>query len=301
MDSGNSGSLQSSSGGDGGGGGGDVNPSAHFNRIPIVQPRSNFFDPSSFSQPLNPNPTPMYNLDSLWSGNQNSNPIYDLESQQPQDPYLNPNRVDEKLGVTMKNPKKRTRASRRAPTTVLTTDTTNFRQMVQEFTGIPAAPFSASPSSSPFARRLDLYTGIAPVLPLRPSAQKIQVQQPSYTTTTSSFQFQLHPSETHGLTKQPLNLSNLQNQMFPFHSLSQSTLPQQINLTERENHPSEHPDAFLSSSSTSLKRWRGQDENMMNFEGRNGNSQNVVVSLRNDDDGDDQLPGNEDSWICPSD
>ncbi|CAL9062253.1 unnamed protein product [Musa banksii] len=53
--------------------------------------------------------------------------------------------------------KKRSRASRRAPTTVLTTDTSNFRAMVQEFTGIPSPPFAASPSSS-FARaRLDLF------------------------------------------------------------------------------------------------------------------------------------------------
>ncbi|RRT77642.1 hypothetical protein B296_00020908 [Ensete ventricosum] len=53
--------------------------------------------------------------------------------------------------------KKRSRASRRAPTTVLTTDTSNFRAMVQEFTGIPSPPFADSPSSS-FARaRLDLF------------------------------------------------------------------------------------------------------------------------------------------------
>ncbi|URE19547.1 VQ motif [Musa troglodytarum] len=53
--------------------------------------------------------------------------------------------------------KKRSRASRRAPTTVLTTDTSNFRAMVQEFTGIPSPPFAASRSSS-FARaRLDLF------------------------------------------------------------------------------------------------------------------------------------------------
>ncbi|MQM14298.1 hypothetical protein Taro_047229 [Colocasia esculenta] len=49
--------------------------------------------------------------------------------------------------------KKRSRASRRASTTVLTTDTSNFRAMVQEFTGLPAPPFS----SSPFPRsRFDL-------------------------------------------------------------------------------------------------------------------------------------------------
>ncbi|XP_075494194.1 uncharacterized protein LOC142531809 [Primulina tabacum] len=54
-----------------------------------------------------------------------------------------------------RNTKKRSRASRRAPTTVLTTDTSNFRAMVQEFTGIPAPPFT---SSSLYQRsRLDLY------------------------------------------------------------------------------------------------------------------------------------------------
>ncbi|KAI3718001.1 hypothetical protein L1987_69978 [Smallanthus sonchifolius] len=292
MDSGNSGSLQSSSDGDGGG---EVNHSTHFNHTPILQPSSNFFDPSSLSQSLNPNPNLMYNLDSLWSRNSNSNPIYDL------DPYLNPNPVDdgninpdsgpEKFGVATKNPKKRTRASRRAPTTVLTTDTTNFRQMVQEFTGIPPAPFSGSSSSSAFSRRIDLYAGgNTPVHPLRPSAQKIQLQQPSYlnsgTATTSNFH--LPPSETHGFTKHPLNLSNLQNQMLPFQSLSQTTLMQQINASERENQRSETPSVFPSS----LKRWRGQDENLMNFERVNGSSQNVVVSIS---DG-DQLPGNEDSW-----
>ncbi|XP_020113763.1 mucin-5AC-like [Ananas comosus] len=44
--------------------------------------------------------------------------------------------------------RKRTRASRRAPTTVLTTDTTNFRAMVQEFTGIPSPPFAAAAAAA---------------------------------------------------------------------------------------------------------------------------------------------------------
>ncbi|KQJ98225.1 nuclear envelope pore membrane protein POM 121 [Brachypodium distachyon] len=43
--------------------------------------------------------------------------------------------------------RKRTRASRRAPTTVLTTDTSNFRAMVQEFTGVPSPPFAPTASS----------------------------------------------------------------------------------------------------------------------------------------------------------
>ncbi|KAI4321400.1 hypothetical protein MLD38_034784 [Melastoma candidum] len=80
----------------------------------------------------------------------------------------------------VKNPRKRTRASRRAPTTILTTDTENFRAMVQEFTGFPAPPFSGS-------RKLDLFGSgsifrmnprgpdlLGHMNPLRPSAQKFQ-------------------------------------------------------------------------------------------------------------------------------
>ncbi|KAL5219075.1 hypothetical protein ABZP36_019759 [Zizania latifolia] len=73
-----------------------------------------------------------------------------------------------------KPPKKRPRASRRPPTTVLTTDTSNFRAMVQEFTGFPAPPFVAGP---PPAVRPRLLGGGGPstVLPpflLRPSPLK---------------------------------------------------------------------------------------------------------------------------------
>lgn len=39
--------------------------------------------------------------------------------------------------------RKRGRALRRAPTTVLNTDLTNFRAMVQQFTGAPTTPFSS--------------------------------------------------------------------------------------------------------------------------------------------------------------
>lgn len=68
-----------------------------------------------------------------------------------------------------KNPRKRTRASRRAPTTVLTTDTSNFRAMVQEFTGIPSSPFSAAASPLLSRRLTDLLAGPSSVGPsLRP-------------------------------------------------------------------------------------------------------------------------------------
>ncbi|KAL2242248.1 UNVERIFIED_CONTAM: VQ motif-containing protein 22 [Sesamum indicum] len=85
--------------------------------------------------------------------------------------------LNQMSSVVIKNPKKRTRASRRAPTTVLKTDTANFRQMVQEFTGIPADPFSASH----YSRRPDVFSALrpgtrfdplGPLYPLRPSPQK---------------------------------------------------------------------------------------------------------------------------------
>ncbi|RLN03326.1 verprolin-like [Panicum miliaceum] len=51
------------------------------------------------------------------------------------------------LAAPARGSRKRARASRRAPTTVLTTDTSNFRAMVQEFTGIPAPPFASAARS----------------------------------------------------------------------------------------------------------------------------------------------------------
>lgn len=44
-------------------------------------------------------------------------------------------------GRVGKAARRRSRASRKTPTTVLNTDTTNFRAMVQQFTGVPTVPF----------------------------------------------------------------------------------------------------------------------------------------------------------------
>ncbi|XP_055820975.1 uncharacterized protein LOC129889615 [Solanum dulcamara] len=80
----------------------------------------------------------------------------------------------------VKNPRKRSRASRRAPTTVLTTNTTNFRQMVQEFTGIPTSPFTGSA----YTRRFDLFSNVNSAMKrsahldtLWSSTQKVQNSQ----------------------------------------------------------------------------------------------------------------------------
>ncbi|CAJ1971633.1 unnamed protein product [Sphenostylis stenocarpa] len=49
-------------------------------------------------------------------------------------------------GRVSKPMRRRSRASRRTPTTLLNTDTTNFRAMVQQFTGAPSAPDLFGPS-----------------------------------------------------------------------------------------------------------------------------------------------------------
>ncbi|GKA27079.1 VQ motif-containing protein [Tanacetum coccineum] len=253
MDSGNSGSLPSSSGGDGGGD--DVYDDSRRNDQTLFAmqqpnlPPSSFFDTTSFSQQnhlINPNPNitnPMYNLDSLWTRNPNQNPnpnpVFNA-----QNPVFNQNPVEPDGGPAKVNPKKRTRASRRAPTTVLTTDTTNFRQMVQEFTGIPNAPFAAtSSSSSPFTRQhhLNLYNNSTST-----------VQRPSYMNmnATNTSIFSLPPSDIPSFTKQPLNLSHLQNQLFPF---------QTVQVGENRY--------LEGSTSTSVKKfWRGESENMGNVQ-----------------------------------
>ncbi|KAJ4705647.1 VQ motif-containing protein [Melia azedarach] len=52
-------------------------------------------------------------------------------------------------GRVSKPARRRSRASRRTPTTLLNTDTTNFRAMVQQFTGGPTAPFPSAPPQHP--------------------------------------------------------------------------------------------------------------------------------------------------------
>ncbi|KAL4332382.1 hypothetical protein GQ457_07G020610 [Hibiscus cannabinus] len=109
--------MQSSSGG-GGGGGGDNEFGSFLDSVPAFLNPPTLFEPSSSSSQV---PFPSSSSMAM---------------------------------LPKPNPRKRTRASRKAPTTVLTTDPVNFKAMVQEFTGIPAPPFSTSSSSS---RRLDLF------------------------------------------------------------------------------------------------------------------------------------------------
>ncbi|KAH8516055.1 hypothetical protein Peur_047417 [Populus x canadensis] len=296
MDSGNSGSMQSSSGGD------EeydsrpeslpafLNPSthnfgpsllSHQQPVTLFDPTPSLFHAFSQSQPnpimvqsrglrSDPNCTDLgINLpDSLSSSQSAALGVQGSSQALPSSKQLrsvhddggrssSPSH-DQTHGIA-RNPKKRTRASRRAPTTVLTTDTSNFRQMVQEFTGIPAPPFSGSP----FTRRLDLFgpgSGLRsghlePLYPLRPTAQKVHHQQTPFL--SSSFPSLLNDNIVHttniaststtannnntistaatstfnpsslnyqlpddiGLHKQTRNLLNMQNQMLSIHPL----------------------------------------------------------------------------------
>ncbi|GMJ08675.1 hypothetical protein HRI_004536700 [Hibiscus trionum] len=369
MDSGNSGSLQSSSGGSEEYDSRVESISAFFNHNPlshvghgplgnpppppplpmpmIQQPQSHssstMFDPLSFldHHPLSrslqlptttANPSSVLNLDATWSKNLRSElNCTDLSGfmaassaapttqqlftnqqaqsratfpllQVPQGPessnQCSVSDTNSKLNnktntVPVRNPKKRPRASRRAPTTVLTTDTTNFRAMVQEFTGIPAPPFT----SSPFPRtRLDLFAppsstlrsthlDLSPAAPhylLRPFAQKISpppflsssmadaiVSNPSTknnssssntSSSSTSINYQL-PSELDH-SKQPQNLLNInmQNPILNLQSLLQPAPKYPLSGSEEFGLSQGH----VNSSLTGLQNMVSSQEHDMN-------------------------------------
>ncbi|TKW10206.1 hypothetical protein SEVIR_6G146800v4 [Setaria viridis] len=81
--------------------------------------------------------------------------------------------------------RKRARASRRAPTTVLTTDTSNFRAMVQEFTGIPAPPFAGGAATGARSRFDHLF-------PSRSSSSAAAAALPQYLLRPFAHSKQLH-------------------------------------------------------------------------------------------------------------
>ncbi|KAJ4965693.1 hypothetical protein NE237_017542 [Protea cynaroides] len=256
MDSGNSGSLQSSSGGD------EeydsrtesisalLNPPSHHHQTqPPSASSSSLFD---YLDSISRSPAPPLNLDMVWSkglrseppcteiqttglmgsSSSSTQPITGLQASSfqgsPSTTKNGPNPV--------RNSKKRSRASRRAPTTVLTTDTSNFRAMVQEFTGIPAPPFSASPFSR---NRFDLFNTSSmttlrepppPAYLLRPFAQKFH--PPSSASATNRIGTNSGASTTtaaNSINNNQQLLSdlglNMQNPIFTFQSLLQSSGP----------------------------------------------------------------------------
>ncbi|KFK30543.1 hypothetical protein AALP_AA7G275900 [Arabis alpina] len=206
MESGNSSSMQSSSGGVVGGGGGgeeeydsraaDQSISALFDHhnhhvSSLHPPQQNHLDLLHFN-----------NNDTLIQPNYfNNNNTFLSVNQQVPDPVTQPDlrtfsstsSLPPPIGV-IKKTKKRSRASRRAPTTVLTTDTSNFRAMVQEFTGIPAPPLFNN-NSVVNTTRLNTFLGLSSTSPnnllLGPFAHKLlptsQIQQ-QYQNPNNSFE-----------------------------------------------------------------------------------------------------------------
>ncbi|CAE6152236.1 unnamed protein product [Arabidopsis arenosa] len=197
MESGNSSSMQSSSGGGGGG-------EEEYDSRAADQSISAFFDQHNHHVSSLPPPQQNHlnllhfdhnNNNSLIPPNyfNNSNNTF-LPVNQQLDPISQPDLrtfsstsslpPPNNIGV-IKKTKKRSRASRRAPTTVLTTDTSNFRAMVQEFTGIPAPPlFNNSVVNT---TRLNTFLGLSSSSPntyntnsllLRPFAQKLTSTSP---------------------------------------------------------------------------------------------------------------------------
>ncbi|CAN6204303.1 unnamed protein product [Urochloa humidicola] len=246
MDSGNSGSLQSSSGGDdefdsraGGGGGGGVDSSplsALLRQSPSPSSAAAFSLHGSYfglqdftSAP--PPPTQHQQQASAWPAGSfagasglpsSSSPrVAHADAARPQGPdaaAAAPAAQGQGSGAGAPAPaqpqpprgsRKRTRASRRAPTTVLTTDTSNFRAMVQEFTGIPSPPFGAGvagvglggpaaslrtrfdhifppPSSSLRSGAADAAAASLPPYLLRPFPHKLPTSFPPFTSSSSS-------------------------------------------------------------------------------------------------------------------
>ncbi|KAL7085545.1 hypothetical protein ACP275_14G287200 [Erythranthe tilingii] len=138
---------------------------------------SSFFNPSSSASnttSFHPHHTLLHNDHLFWSAGLTSHQTTTFPLPPPPPPD------SDALRGLRKPPKKRSRVSNRNPTTVLTTDTTNFRQMVQQFTGIPATPLSAGPPNYPRSLDLALRPGYqyldtlyGPVHPLKPSANKV--------------------------------------------------------------------------------------------------------------------------------
>ncbi|KAF5747364.1 VQ motif-containing protein [Tripterygium wilfordii] len=234
----------------------------------MFDPLSNFFDPLSRSAQPPPSfasTNSLLNLDMVWSRALRSEPDlggFTASSSSPTQQFLTdqsqsrvafpsnmpiPHRPENAPnndhstannntggGTNMvRNPKKRSRASRRAPTTVLTTDTTNFRAMVQEFTGIPAPPFTSSPF--PRTTRLDLFgassSSSSPLPPylLRPFAQKLQPVLPSFLSPSSSSSSSAIASATELTNINNINSSNinmqLQNPVYNFQSFLNQAPP----------------------------------------------------------------------------
>ncbi|CAK9176472.1 unnamed protein product [Ilex paraguariensis] len=142
--------------------------------------------------------------------------------------HLNPE------GRVSKPVRRRSRASRRTPTTLLNTDTTNFRAMVQQFTGGPRVPFvpGGSQYSIPRGTNFNFELG-----------NRQQIVIPTAT---------MVPSAYHHLQFQQQQQQNQQHQNYMFSvngSESGDAFVQRVNNSRRSRLDMEVPDGPRASSS----------------------------------------------------
>ncbi|EOA13629.1 hypothetical protein CARUB_v10026700mg [Capsella rubella] len=291
MDSGNSSSMQSSSGGGGGGDQEEYDSRADQSISALLNHNSTTVC-SNIAVPTQLDSLIANYFNTAWS---TDNPLWSTTATKPTDGpravppppissepvfFTNPLQqnlrtvpnttspscsvpTDKKNGLaTTRNPKKRSRVSRRAPTTVLTTDTSNFRAMVQEFTGNPSTPFTGLSSSSPFPRsRFDLFgSSSSSSRPLKPFPHKL------ISPSTVNHHHYLPPSEYHHHQQHLLLNMNAQNIANPFlHNQSPNNLLRDQPLLCEKSKPS---------SSRTTSNGFGHVDVGTNFEGLH----NIMVS-----------------------
>ncbi|XP_022981016.1 mucin-5AC-like [Cucurbita maxima] len=213
--------------------------------------------------------------------------------------------------------KKRTRASRRAPTTVLTTDTTNFRAMVQEFTGIPSPPFTApgssSSSSSSFSRRFDLFASVrantTTTTNLEPSGSGFHPSRSKVQLFSS-----LNNTNNNNVTIDDQNTSRVQPAgIFSFQSVSEGTHlePPQIHGSSTSQEllsALQNDEAWRSNSTAATTTAAATTATTTNcklkFTGSSSSSNNLQQTLLGNIVATTTTSRGErtvESWICPSD
>ncbi|KAL8034183.1 hypothetical protein ABFX02_12G011100 [Erythranthe guttata] len=336
--SGNSGSLQSSSGGDEeyesrAAGSIFMNSSTTHHPAPpphVIGPISNpppqppFFDPfSNYMQLLHSNMTwPRPPATSFRSDPNTLNPMLSASSHALRPPPAAAGEGSNNSGVSAptvanqaaaaaRNPRKRSRASRRAPTTVLTTDTTNFRAMVQEFTGVPAPPFIQRGGLDLFGPRSTAFESPPPPPYLRrPFSQKDQ-PPPQFRASST-------PADggcgggMGGSSTQSWNLFNVTNPKFVFSNNSSDNIAGNLippDQTAAENNScNENTD-----NKNAAARWRNNNEEgykpvggpynfpattptngNMNYSGEKVPAAENIITARG------LSEGMVESWICSS-
>ncbi|KAI4305529.1 hypothetical protein L6164_028893 [Bauhinia variegata] len=119
-------------------------------------------------------------------------------------------------GRVSKPVRRRSRASRRTPTTLLNTDTANFRAMVQQFTGGPSGPFAPTASvAAADLQNLGFGLGSRDLSPARlmvsaPSGFQLRQQQQLY----QQQQQQLQNQHIFGINSSNSNREGGENMFF---------------------------------------------------------------------------------------